>query len=284
MRKIFLTFIFIFVGTGAFALDVAESFTYSNSFWQNSISASQSLNYFMSIGLNFDLTEHDDVANHIYTFSLPMLIRSDNFGLIFTPFIMPDNANDASAKGAKLSCSFGMKYDELEQTSSHAFLSVGFADQNAYVQKKGELPQKDNFYQLAYEGGLVFNYFDVYLFEISGNIFQYPSGISSVETFGGILDQQNISSLQTLDYIYALPRGSAGLKIGWNSQESRSENTLSYRFIEFYEKDIPAYHSLQFQSSIIITNRLSVILGYNHIFISSKKDRDIFKGVISFKF
>lgn len=284
MRKIFLTFVFIITGISAFALEVAEGFTYNNSFWQNTISATQSLNYLMTIGFDFDLTEHDDVDNHIYTFSLPFAIRAEDFGLIFTPFIMPDNANGASAKGAKLSWTFGVKYDEVEQTSSHAFLSVGFADQNAYLQKKGQLPEKKNFYQLAYEGGLVLDYFNVYIFEISGNIFQYPSGISSVETFGGILDQQNIASLETFDYIYALPRGSAGLKIGWNSQESRSKNMLSYRFIEFYEKEISAYHSVKFQTTMMLNHRLSLILGYNHIFISSQKDKDIVKGVMSFKF
>lgn len=284
MRKILLSLILTFIGISAFALEVAESFTYNNSFWQNSISATQQLNYFISLGANFDLTEHDDVDNHIYTFSLPFAVRTEGFGLIFTPFITPNNANGASAKGAKLSCTFGVKYDEVENTSSHAFLSVGFADQNAYVSRKGELPKKENYYQLAYEGGIVLDYFNAYLFEISGNIFEYPSGISSVEAFGGILDQQKIASLETLDYIFALPTGSAGLKVGWNSLESRSENILSYRFIEFYEKDMPAYHSVKFQSSMLLTSRLNFIFAYNHIFISSRKDKDIFKGIISFKF
>lgn len=284
MRKISLFLILTFIGISASALEVADSFTYNNSFWQNSISVTHQLNYFLNLGFNFDLTEHDDVDNHIYTFSLPFAAHTDGFGLILTPFITPDNANGASAQGAKLSCTFGVKNDEVDNTSSHAFLSVGFADQNAYVSRKGSLPKKENFYQLAYEGGIVLDYFSTYLFEISGNVFEYPSGISSVEAFGGILDQQKIADLETLDYIFALPKGSAGLKIGWNAQESRSENILSYRFIEFYEKELSAYHSVKFQSAMLLSHRLSFTLAYNHIFISSHKDKDIVKGIISLKF
>ena len=280
MRKIFLIISFMIFGISAKALDITEGFTYSKSFWQNTLSLSQDISYTTNIGFNFDLTEHDDISNHIYTFSLPLMVRLKSFGLLFRPFIIPDNANEASAKGAKVSWTFGIKYDEVEQTSSHVFLSLGFADQYAYVFKTGLPTQKDNFYQLVYDGGIVLDYFGAYLFEISGNMFQYLSGISSVEGVAGVLDQQNLASLDTLAYVLALPKGSAGLKITWNSQESRSENTLSYRFIDFYEKEMSAWHSLKFSSKIAVMDNLFINLVYNHLFISSQKDEDIFKGAI----
>ena len=283
MRKIFLFFTFAFLGLFANALDITEGFTYSKTFWQNSVGLSQNINYAMSIGFNFDLTDHEDISNHIYTFSLPLMLRTESFGLFLRPFIIPDNANEADAKGAKLTWTFGLKYDEIEQTSSHAFLSLGFAGQKAYLAKTGELPQKDNFYQLVYEGGIVLDYFNIYLFEISGNVFEYLSGISSVEGIGGVLDQQDIASLDTLTYVLGLPKGSIGLKIGWNSQESKSENYLSYRFIEFYDKQASAYHSVQASSKIALGTNLFINLAYNHIFISSQKDKDIFKGALLFR-
>lgn len=283
MRKIFITFALVLLGLGANALEVSEGFTYSKAFWQNSVGVSQDLNYMMNIGFNFDLTKHDDIPNHIYTFSSPLMLRSEYFGLLFRPFFIPDNANEASAYGAKLSCTFGLKYDEIEQTSSHAFLSLAFGTQNAYVVKENQTPQKEDFYQLVYEGGFSWDYFGAYFFEISANAFEYLSGISSVEGLGGVLDQQNLAILETLDYVLGLPKGSAGVKIGWNSQENGSETFLSYRYIDFFDKNSAPYNSLKLSSIIDLGSNLFVIFAYNHVFISGKKDKDIFKGALSFK-
>lgn len=284
MRKIFLTFILIFLGLGANALEISEGFTYGKDFWQNGFAVSHNFNYMANVGLNFDLTEHENVDNHIYTFSLPIMLRMGNTGLFFRPFLIPDNANGASAKGAKLSWTFTFKQDEVEQSFAHLFLSTGFADQKAYILKTGELPKRDNFYQLVYEGGLVFDYYNVYFFEVNGNLFQYLSGINSVEGVAGVLDQQNIASLGTLNYVLGLPKGSAEAKIRWISTESKSDNALSYRFIEYHDKGRTAEHSLSFSSKISIGTKMSMLLAYNHIFIIGHKDKDIFKGAISYQF
>ena len=283
MKKIFFALILFCSGIWVNALEISEDFTYNNNFWKNGVSISQSINYAMNIGLDFDLTEHKDIKNHIYTFSLPIMLRGEEFGLSLRPFWIPDNANNASAFGSKLFLTFNINYDDIEQIYSRAFFAVGFAAQDAYLVKTDLSLQKDNFYQLAYDGGVVFDYFNTYFFEIGGNIFEYLSGISSVESFGGVLDQQNIASLDTLNYVLNLPKGSAGIKITWNSKESMSENSLSYRFIEFYDKDISAHHSLKFSSKIALNSNFFVGLAYNHIFISGQKDKDIFKGAISFR-
>ncbi|MBQ4493670.1 MAG: hypothetical protein II972_03610 [Elusimicrobiaceae bacterium] len=284
MRKIFLTIIFL-LGTFALnALEVSESFTYSNAFWQNSVYVSQDLNYLVNLGFNFDLTEYENIENHIYTFSLPLVLKTENFVLLLRPFIIPDNANEASAFGAKTSFSFTIKKDEVDNSFADVFFALGFASQDAYVNKTGLSANKEKFNQLAYEGGISLNYFNAYFFEISGNMFEYLSGISSVESIAGVLDQQNIASLDTLNYVLNLPKGSIGAKIRWNSQVSQSITTISYRFIEFQDKDISAQHSALFSTMIMMKNNFYINLAYNHIFIESQKDKDIFKGSISFKF
>ena len=284
MRKFFLIFIFLFGAFWANALELSESFIYDKAFWQNSISVSQDLSYMFNVGLNFDLTEHDDIENHIYTFALPLMFHTERFGLFFRPFIIPDNANDASAFGAKLAFNLGLKRDDIDNSSSDLFLAVGFAGQDAYIAKTGLGSQKEKFNQLVYEGGLMIDYFNVYFFEIGGNVFDYISGISDVEGVAGVLDQQNVSSLDTLNYVLNLPKGSIGAKIKWNSQASQSLNTISYRYIEFRDKNVCAHHTIMFSSLIKVSYNWYINLAYNHIFINSQKDKDIFKGSISFKF
>lgn len=284
MRKIFFVLLFALLSIGAQALEISDGFTYSKDFWNNKISLSQNIEYYLNVGFSFDLTEYEDISNHIYTFSLPIMLRTESFGFFFRPFIIPDNANEASAKGAKLSWTFAFKKDEIEQAFANFFLSVGFADQKAYVIREGQLPQKDNFYQLAYEAGIMLDYYNIYFFEVNGNIFQYLSGISSVEGVAGVLDQQNLASLGTLDYVLGLPKGSAEVKIRWNSQVSQSENSISYRFIEFYDRGLKAHHSVLLSSRIYVGEKLSILFGYNHIFIQGQTDKDIFKGELSVKF
>lgn len=284
MRKIFLILILCLISLSAGAFEITEGFVYNNAFWQNSVGVSQDINYMFNVGFNFDLTEYDGIDNHIYTFSLPLAFRAEKFGLYFRPFIVPDNANDASAYGAKASFTVNIKQDDVENSSSSVFLSAGFANQNAYVTKSSLVSEKEDFKQLSYEGGILFDYFNVYFFEISGNIFDYISGISDVENVAGVLDQQNISSLDTLNYVLSLPKASVGAKIKWNSEASKSLNTLSYRYIEFREHDVCAQHSLMLSSVVMLKSNLYVNLAYNHIFINSQKDKDIFKGSISFKF
>lgn len=284
MRKIFLFFILCLLGLSARALDISEGFTYSKDFWQNSVEISQNFDYMFNVGLNFDITEHDDIPHHIYTFSVPLMFRTEKVGLYLRPFIVPDNANDASAYGAKASFTFNIKQDEIDNSSSSLFLSAGFANQNAYVSKSDLSTKKEDFKQMSYEGGLIFDYFNTYFFEFSGNMFDYISGISDVENVAGVLDQQNIASLDTLNYVLNLPKASAGIKIRWNSEASQSSNTLSYRYIEFKEHDTKAHHSLMFSSAIMLKYNLYINLAYNHIFIQAQKDKNIFKGAISLKF
>ena len=282
MRKIIFTFIFVILSIGAGAFEISETFTYNKNFWKNSFGFSQDIYYTMNAGFNFDLADSKDIPHHVYTFSFPLMFRGETVGLFVRPCFVPDTSNNASAYGAKLSWTCGLKYDEIENTSSNAFLSIGFAQQDAYITKTGGLTQRDNFYQLAYEGGIVLDFFKVYMFEISGSMFQYLSGISSVENVAGVLDQQNLADLGSFDYVLALPKGSAGTKIVWNSEASKSKNTLAYKFITFHDKDMPDNHSVVFSSDIMVNNNVVISLAYNHIFMSGKKDKDIFRGGISF--
>ena len=284
MRKFFLTLVLCLLSFPSFAFEIMEGYTYSKDFWQNTVGVSHDLNYMLNIGLNFDITEHDDIDHHIYDLSLPVMFRAERFGFYFKPFIVPDNANNASAYGAKAILTLNIKRDEIDNSSYNLFLSVGYANQNAYVTKSGLGSQKEDFKQLTYEGGLAFDYFNIYFFEFSGNFFDYISGISDVENVAGVLDQQNIASLDTLNYVLNLPKDSIGAKIKWNSQASQSLNTISYRYIEFKERDCRPQHSLMLSSLIRLSEKFYIDLAYNHIFIDSQKDKDIFRGALSFKF
>jgi hypothetical protein len=78
-----------------------------------------------------------------------------------------------------------------------------------------------------------------------------------------------------------LPKFSAGTKISWNSDESRSDNYIAYRYIDFHNAG--ASHSLLFSSIVNVYKNFFLSLSYNHLF-QSGGDEDIFGAGAILKF
>lgn len=265
----------------AFALEIADSYTHNSSFWKNNISVSVRPAYGIMVGAEFDLAEHKKFDNHIYAFRLPVTLRSNEYGFIFKPFYYPDNANGAKAAGAKAMFVAGVNRDDIAQMSSQAFVGAGFAAQKADILKNGAVEQNKDFYQLAYEIGANYNFFDQYSFDISGNAYQYLSGINGVKDFGGVMNQQELADLGTLDYVLALPKGSAGLKIKWFSSINNSENYISYKYIDFFTQN--AVHSVMLGSNLRVSENVYFNIAYNHLF-ESGCDKDLYGGGFMLRF
>ncbi len=282
MKKILLISVVIFLAPLLQAFELSNTYTYNSRFWNNSSFIGIEPFYGFNIGGQFDITEHDDFKNHIYTASLPMSLNTRWFGMAFIPFIIPDNANDASAWGGKVLFSVNAYQNEEEGYTAGIYASAAYASQDAYVERKGAAAQKENDYrQLTYEAGLKYDFFETYGIDISGNIFHYPDGVTDVNV-RGVLNQQLLAGLSTLDYVLGLPKGSAGATISWHSAPSASDNYIAYRYIKFNDRQ--NVHSLLLATSMQVKYNLFVNLSYNHLFIPGSADRDIFSGGLSIKF
>ncbi|MDR1684272.1 MAG: hypothetical protein LBR90_02265 [Elusimicrobiota bacterium] len=281
MRKFILCALLLCASPAARALSVSDSFIYNSSFWRNNVSVSVRPAYAFAAGAEFELTEHDNFANHVYAFRLPFMLRLRDMGFALKPFYYPGNGNGASALGGKFIFSTDINRDDVNESFSSGYISVAYADNDAPVRRAGS-EVKESFKQLAWEAGVNISFFERYAFEFGGNMYQYLSGIGGVAAVDSVLNQQELADLGTLDYTLGLPKGSAGLKIKWLSSLSRSDNFISYRYIEMYRQK--NMHSLLLFSSVNFAPGWYFDLSYNHLFISGQTDRDFYGAAVSLRF
>lgn len=281
MKRFIIFCLFSFSLCTAFGLSFSDNYTHTSHFWRNSASAYMAAVQPFFAGAEFDITEHDDFAHHIYEFRVPMGIKTDTFFVKLTPFVIPDNGNNSSAYGGKIMFSTGLKVNEIDFTATEGYVSAAVVSQKAFVVKNNIANEKDTFIQSAYEAGITSNYFGAYSFTLSGNVFQFLSGLEAVQYMGSVFNQAELADLGTIDYLLKLPRGSAGLKINWHSQESSTDSFISYRYINIHQSN--DRHSLLFNTSIFINERASLNLAYNHIFISKETDIDLYSAGLSVK-
>jgi hypothetical protein len=281
MGKLALIIPFLLLSANAYAFEVSDTHIHNSGFWSNSVSVNFRPAFAFSIGGQFDVTEHKVFNSHAYALRMPVGIRTDNTAFNLIPFYYPDNVNDAYAYGGKLSFTSVMTRDEVNDYTTRVFLSAAFSGSKADLVKDGAALEDETFYQAAYEFGLNFDFFDNYGFETSINAFQYMSGITDVDSLNGVMNQQELANLGTLDYILGLPKFSGGAKMVWKSNVSRSDNFISYRYIDFYNEG--AKHSLLLSSTVnIFYSNLFLNFSYNHLFGGG--NRDLYGAGIMVKF
>ena len=281
MKRLLIFCLFTLMLCPAFGLSLSDTYTHNSAFWRNSASA-----YMFGIqpffaGVEFDITEHHNFLNHIYEVRLPAGIKTDTFFLKILPFVLPDNGNDSSAYGGKIMLSTGLKVNEIDLTATEGYISAGVVSQKGFVIKNNIANAHDNFIESAYEAGITSNYFGAYSFTLSGNVFQFLSGLKTVSYMGSVFNQAELADLGTIDYLFKLPRGSAGLKINWHSEESNTDSFISYRYINIHESN--DRHSLLLNTNILVSERASLNLSYNHIFIPKESDIDLYSAGLSIK-
>lgn len=281
MKRLIVFYLFIVSLCPAFGLSFSDNYMHTSRFWRNSASLYTVPVQPFFAGAEFDITEHDDFNHHIYEFRLPMGIKTDTFFFKFMPFVVPDNGNNSSAYGGKVMLSTGLKVNEVDLTATEGYISAGIVSQKAFVVKNNIADNKDTFIQSAYEAGITSNYFGAYSFTLSGNVFQFLSGLKTIQYMGSVFNQAELADLGTIDYLFKLPRGSAGLKINWHSDESNTDSFISYRYINIHDSN--DRHSLLVNTSILINERSSLNIAYNHIFISKESDIDLYSAGLSIK-
>jgi hypothetical protein len=283
MRRliIMLSLLFAAVNICALELEISDNHINGSRFWRNSLLISTRPYYPFYAGVGFDLTEHKNFNNHIYALRAPLALQLSQVSFKLQPFYYPDNANGSYAWGGKFTLFGNMNRDEVNQEYSGFYLSAALGAQKADVLRGNFLTEKESFYQAAYELGLNYSFFDRYGFDISGNVYQYMSGIDGVKDLRGVMNQAELADLATLDHTMHLPKFSAGTKISWNSDVSRSDNYIAYRYIYFHNAG--ASHSLRLSRIVNVYKNFFLSLSYNHLF-QSGGDADIFGAGAVLKF
>ena len=280
MKKLLCFCLFCTLGLSGFAFSFGDLFIQNSRFWQNTVALDVLSGSDVLAGLEFDLVEHRDLDDKIYAFRVPLMLKFSFLDLNFEPFFYP-KSNDAYAYGGKVTLKGVIRDDDINNNSSQGYLKFAYANQNADVERLG-ITDKENFRQFVFEGGLNFNFGDLYNFDISGNIFTYPDNVKNVDAFGGIMNQREIGKLGTIDYVLPLVRFSAGGGITWLSTENNAKSSVSYRYIG-YEQDLTA-HSVMAQTTIPLEDNLLVTLIYNHLFETHRTNRDLFAIGVNYLF
>lgn len=273
MKKLLCFCLFCSLGVSGFAFSFGDTFIKNSRFWQNRVSLDILSGSDVLAGVEFEIIDHRDVENKIYAFRVPMMLKFDMVDFTFEPFFYPNTNNDASAYGGELTVKGVIRDNQITNNSSYGYLRASYANQNANVQRAG-IVNKENFRQFVFEGGLNFNFGDMYNFDIGGNIYNYPDNVKTVDAFGGIMNQGEIGNIGTIDYVLALPSFSAGGGMTWLSTENNAKSSISYRYIS-YEKDLTA-HSVMLKTTIPLDNNLLITLIYNHLFETHRTNRDLF--------
>ena len=281
MKKLFLLFIFCSFALKTFAFSAGNLFIQNSCFWQNKFSLDLLGQGEVSAGLTFDLTEHKDIKDHIYAFHIPFMLNFSMLDLTVNPFWYPES-NNAEAYGGSIKLQGLIRNDEINSTYVNGYFKTAFANQNTNI-IRGTSPQtKEKFKQFAFEGGLDFNLANLYIFNINGNVFTYPNKVKDISFFGGIMNQNDLADLGTIDYVLNLPEFSVGGIITWISNENNTRTSFSYKYIN-YENNL-INHSLMFRTLIPVSKNLIATLIYNHIFEMHHKNKDLFAVGLNYLF
>lgn len=293
MKKILLLLI---LGITPFAVSAGEltgaaEYAGSNQFNQVKARALWKFGLNYSIGIEGRWADEDAFKKPIYEVKLPMIFENDLLSFQLTPFYYFKNKSDQdkynhneyNAFGISSKLIFTLEDDSLNELYSHAYLGAAFARQEGILFKEGNEPSDQYYSQAAYTLGLHKNFFRAFSFEAIGTVFQYPDGITGVQGFRGILDQQDLVFLQSYDIVHELPKYTAGARLTRLWADDRATLYLSYRFGEFYTAD--PEHSFIAGNSFKLTDRMLCDLAYNHLrTVHNKNKRDIFYAQVRFIF
>lgn len=289
MKK--LLFIAILIGSFSLHLSAGEftgaaEYTGSNAFNQVKASLLWQFGLNWETGIEGKWADEDAFKDPIYEVKIPLSFKNELFTLNLTPFYYFENKSDKkeyNAFGISSKLIFTLEDDSLNELYSHAYLGASFARQQGTLFKEGNTPSDQYYSQAAYTLGLHKNFFRAFSFEAIGTVFQYPDGITGVEAWRGILDQQDLVFLQSYDIVHELPKYTAGARLTRLWADTRATLYLSYRFGEFYTAD--PEHSFVLGNSFTIADRVLCELAYNHLrTVHNKNKRDIFYAQLKFMF
>ncbi len=238
-----------------------------------------------SAGIEGKWADEDAFKKPVYEVKVPVVFETDLLSFHVSPFYYFENKSDHNtynAFGVSSKLIFTLQEDSLNEEYSHVYLGAAFARQEGVLWKGEDISNK-YYSQTAYTLGLHKNFFRAFSFEGIATVFQYPDGIKGVDGWRGILDQQDLVSLQSYDIVHELPKYTAGARLTRLWADRRATVYVSYRFGEFYTAD--PEHSIALGNSFVLADRVQCDLAYNHLrTVHNKNKRDIFYAQLKFMF
>ena len=283
MKKLFV-FLMLCVFTPAVlqarTVDVSAAYVGASHFDQVRASAVAALTLNTLAGVEAKYIDDDSFKDPIYAVALPVELDFDFLKLNLRPFYYFKNKSkeatfqDASAWGISTRVTMTLEEDTANDLYTHAYVNASFARQQGTVLFDDGSADNQNYSQFAYTLGIAKNFFRRFGFEAAATAFQYPNGISGVQAFRGIMDQQELAFTQTFDYVHALGKYALGARLTWMWPDRASSLYLGYRYGEFYTAD--PEHSFVAGNTFGVLNNVHADLAYNHVRTVHNQDkRDI---------
>ena len=231
-----------------------------------------------SAGIEGKFADEKAFKDPVYAVKMPLSFESDLFSFSLKPFYYFKNKSDNkeyNAFGISGRIVMMLEDDALNELYSHAFIGAAFARQQGTLALDNGRVSDQYYSQSAYTLGLHKNFFRAFSFEAMGTAFQYPDGITGVQYFRGIMDQQDLVSLQSYDIVHELPKYTLGGRITRLWAERHATLYGAYRFGEFYTAD--PEHSFVLGNTFTLTQWALCDMAYNHLrTVHNENKRDIF--------
>ncbi len=293
MKKLTLLFAFVLLAlcAQAAAVDSAASYVYSSDFDQIRAGASIPIGLSANVGLEGKYVyDKNDTGykDDIYSVYLPIRMDFSFMQLQLVPFyyfktkaennLFPD----AYAYGVTSTLFLKLREDEVNELYTQAYIGVSYARQKAAVWHDADW-EKEIYDQTAFTLGLRQNFFGSFTFQVAGTAYQYPDGVTNVESFRGIMDQNDMAFTQSYDISRELGKYALSARITRFWPEQRSSLYIGYHYAEFYTAD--PQHSILVGNTFYIAQQARIDMAYNHLqTTSSTNKRDLFYINLSIAF
>lgn len=282
MKKFILGLIVVFSGLQGFASswETWAAYRGSSKFYQVAAAIEKNLSLSFSAGLEARFTDEKALKDPIYSIYVPLQWEGELVKAYVTPFYYFKNKSyqsdlqDASAWGVNGRLIMTLQEDSVEELYTHAYIGASFARQTGTLFLEDGTSSNQSYNQLAYTLGVHKNFFRSFSFEVAGNAYHYPSGITGVEGFSGVMDQQDLAASQSFDFSHELGKYNVNARLTRIWLERQASLYLGYRFAEFYSTE--PEHSFVFGNTFSVVQAIRADVGYNHIqSIHNRHKRDI---------
>ena len=298
MKKFLLALCLFFTAGQVFAQNTQASLSYTGASHLSQIKASfqQAITLNASVGLTAKYADEEAFKNPVYAAYVPVVLGGDFLSLHITPFYYFKNKlsadlRDANGRSLKDTYAFGvsalvfitMQQDDFNALYSNAYLGASFArSQGTLLFDNGNLANQ-YYSQAAFSAGLHQNFYRFISFELAGTLFQYPNGITGVDGFYSVMDQQDLAYMYSFDLVHQLPKYTLAARATRLWTDRLATIYLAYRFGEFYDTD--SQHSFLLGNTFALNEHIQADLGYNHLrTVHNQNKRDIFYVKLSTKF
>lgn len=291
MKKIILLVLVFFCALEGFSStwEAAAAYRGSSKFYRVSLSARKQWSLSFFTGLEARFTDEKVFKDPIYSVFLPLDWESDLFKLQVRPFYYVKNKSheadyqDASAWGVTSRLIMTLQQDSVDDLSTHAYVGVSFVNQDGTLFMESGDYHNQSYKEIAYTLGIHKNFFDAFGFELFGNGFQYPDGITGVAGFRGIVDQRDLAESPSLDLSNELGKYNVGARLTRMWADRPATLYIGYRFGEFYSAE--PEHSFLLGNTFAITASIRADVAYNHLrTIHNHNKRDVFYARVHFTF